>query len=209
MATTTNYGWTTPDNTAYVKDGASAIRTLGSSVDTSLFNITNGKNVGLAFISAQSVSAASTVTFSSVFTSTFTDYIITWSGVSSVANAQIAYRNATSGTPSTGSNYNGIEVYSNNSTAPSNYAGGAADRIHLFDGGTASGTGLAFIFDPFLASPTRIQSNSIGFTSSSSFSTIIGNGGSHTVSTSYDGFVLTPNTGTLTGDFRLYGLRTS
>jgi len=36
MATTTNYGWTTPDNTAYVKDGASAIRTLGSSIDTTL-----------------------------------------------------------------------------------------------------------------------------------------------------------------------------
>jgi hypothetical protein len=34
MATTTNYGWTTPDNTALVKDGALAIRTLGSSVDT-------------------------------------------------------------------------------------------------------------------------------------------------------------------------------
>jgi hypothetical protein len=34
MATTTNYGWTTPDDTALVKDGASAIRSLGSSVDT-------------------------------------------------------------------------------------------------------------------------------------------------------------------------------
>jgi hypothetical protein len=34
MATTTNYGWTTPDDTALVKDGAAAIRTLGTSVDT-------------------------------------------------------------------------------------------------------------------------------------------------------------------------------
>lgn len=34
MATTTNYGWTTPDDTSLVKDGASAIRTLGSSIDT-------------------------------------------------------------------------------------------------------------------------------------------------------------------------------
>jgi hypothetical protein len=34
MATTTNYGWTTPDDTALVKDGAAAIRTLGSSIDT-------------------------------------------------------------------------------------------------------------------------------------------------------------------------------
>ena len=34
MATTTNYSWTTPDDTALVKNGASAIRTLGSSIDT-------------------------------------------------------------------------------------------------------------------------------------------------------------------------------
>jgi hypothetical protein len=36
MATTGNYGWTTPDDTAYVKDGASAIRTLGSAIDSTL-----------------------------------------------------------------------------------------------------------------------------------------------------------------------------
>jgi hypothetical protein len=39
MATTTNYSWTTPDDTALVKDGALAIRTLGSSVDTTVKNL--------------------------------------------------------------------------------------------------------------------------------------------------------------------------
>lgn len=34
MATTTNFGWETPDDTDLVKDGAAAIRTLGSSIDT-------------------------------------------------------------------------------------------------------------------------------------------------------------------------------
>jgi hypothetical protein len=34
MANTTNYNWETPDDTDLVKDGAAAIRTLGSSVDT-------------------------------------------------------------------------------------------------------------------------------------------------------------------------------
>jgi hypothetical protein len=34
MATTTNYGWTTPDDTALVKDGAAAIRSLGTAIDT-------------------------------------------------------------------------------------------------------------------------------------------------------------------------------
>jgi hypothetical protein len=46
MATTTNYGWTTPDNTALVKDGASAIRTLGSSIDTSVKSLSPGTTAG-------------------------------------------------------------------------------------------------------------------------------------------------------------------
>ena len=38
MATTTNYGWDTPDDTDLVKDGALAIRDLGQDIDTSLYN---------------------------------------------------------------------------------------------------------------------------------------------------------------------------
>jgi hypothetical protein len=43
MATTTNYAWTTPDNSGLVKNGAQDIRTLGSSVDTSLWNVGFGQ----------------------------------------------------------------------------------------------------------------------------------------------------------------------
>lgn len=46
MAVTTNYGWSTPDNTALVKDGASAIRTLGSSVDTTVKALSPGTTAG-------------------------------------------------------------------------------------------------------------------------------------------------------------------
>ncbi len=41
MPTTTNYGWTTPADTDLVKDGASAIRTLGTAIDTTTFNNAN------------------------------------------------------------------------------------------------------------------------------------------------------------------------
>ena len=37
MATTTNYSWSTPDDTALVKDGAAAIRSLGTAIDTTVF----------------------------------------------------------------------------------------------------------------------------------------------------------------------------
>ena len=46
MATTTNYGWTTPDDTALVKDGASAIRTLGTSIDTTTKNLNPSTTLG-------------------------------------------------------------------------------------------------------------------------------------------------------------------
>jgi hypothetical protein len=46
MATTTNYNWSTPDDTALVKDGAAAIRTLGSSADTTVKALNPGTTAG-------------------------------------------------------------------------------------------------------------------------------------------------------------------
>lgn len=55
MPTTTNYGWTTPADTDLVKDGASAIRTLGSGVDTTLKNLNPETTLGdIAYRSATS-----------------------------------------------------------------------------------------------------------------------------------------------------------
>jgi hypothetical protein len=55
MATTTNYGWTTPNDTDLVKDGAAAIRTLGSSVDTTTKNLNPETTLGdMSFRSATS-----------------------------------------------------------------------------------------------------------------------------------------------------------
>jgi len=85
MATTTNYGWETPDDTDLVKDGAAAIRTLGSAIDTSLVDLkggttgqvlskasntdmdfTWGTSGGLTLISTATPSAATTVSFTSI-----------------------------------------------------------------------------------------------------------------------------------------------
>lgn len=42
MATTSAFGWETPDDTDLVKDGAAAIRTLGNSIDTSMSELKGG-----------------------------------------------------------------------------------------------------------------------------------------------------------------------
>jgi hypothetical protein len=46
MATTTNYSWSTPDDTALVKDGAAAIRSLGSSIDTTTKSLNPSTTLG-------------------------------------------------------------------------------------------------------------------------------------------------------------------
>jgi hypothetical protein len=46
MATTTNYSWTTPDDTDLVKDGASAIRSLGTAIDTTTKNLNPSTTAG-------------------------------------------------------------------------------------------------------------------------------------------------------------------
>lgn len=162
---------------------------------------------GFVHLQTTTVSAASTITFTNVYSASFSNYLITISGSNSVANAQLAYRNAISGTPSTSSDWNAIEVYSNNATSPSNYAGGLSDRIHASDGGTGSTTGLVYVFYPFLQRQTRVQASSSGFSSSGSFANLIIAGGFQNNSTSYDGFVFTHNTGNFTGDISVYGIR--
>lgn len=42
MATTTNFGWETPDDSDLVKDGAAAMRTLGNSIDASMADLRGG-----------------------------------------------------------------------------------------------------------------------------------------------------------------------
>jgi hypothetical protein len=43
MASTTNYAWSTPDNSGLVKNGAQDIRTLGDAIDTAVWNVGYGQ----------------------------------------------------------------------------------------------------------------------------------------------------------------------
>lgn len=43
MATSPNYGWTEPDDSDYLKEGADAIRTMGNAIDTTVNKIENFK----------------------------------------------------------------------------------------------------------------------------------------------------------------------
>jgi hypothetical protein len=125
MATTTNYSWTTPDNTAYVKDGASAIRTLGSSVDTTLFTALGGAYPGLRLIKKQTIgTGVSSVAVTGAFSSTYDNYkIMLATGVGSGTN----YLTLQLGSTTTGY-YSGLSstLYSTGAFLGANTNNGAA-----------------------------------------------------------------------------------
>jgi hypothetical protein len=87
MATTTpNYGWDVPTSTDYVKDGATAIETLGDDIDATLYGLvgTNTK-VGMQLLSTTTLSGAST-TISSI-NQNFADLEIWVYGMTNLTNS--------------------------------------------------------------------------------------------------------------------------
>jgi hypothetical protein len=86
MATTTNYGWTTPDDSQAFKLGANAIRTLGSSVDTTLATALGGAYPGLRLVKSQTIgSGVANVSVTGAFSSTYSNYLITVNGLTASA----------------------------------------------------------------------------------------------------------------------------
>lgn len=85
MATTTpNYGWDVPTSTDYVKDGATAIETLGDDIDATLWTALGGAYPGLRLVKTQTIgTAVSAVTVTSAFSATYQAYKVIVSGGSS------------------------------------------------------------------------------------------------------------------------------
>jgi hypothetical protein len=79
MATSPNYGWSEPDNTSLVKDGAQAMRTLGDAIDTSLWNSGYGQAGKNKIINGNFANWQRGVTFNSIATNTYT--ADRWSGL--------------------------------------------------------------------------------------------------------------------------------
>jgi hypothetical protein len=202
MATTTNYSWSTPDNTAYVKDGASAIRTLGSSVDTTLYTALGGAYPGLRLIKKQTIGTAVTsVTVTDAFSATYDNYKIIISGAAGSVSDSISFRVGSAST-----NYRYAFVYNSYNTTTASTGSSSASEI-AYAGGMNSGY-VDFNVDvrnPFLVKPTNIGPTS----------TITGTyagtcNGWQTDSTSHTAFTIIPASGNITGGtIYVYGYGTS
>jgi hypothetical protein len=200
MATTTNYGWTTPDDTSLVKDGASAIRTLGSSIDTSLNNALGTKKAGLVLLNTTSFSAVSSQSVNDVFSATYENYRIVCY-LESSAGVTLDFRLRVAGADnSTASSYIKQDQGAYGSTsAPQTITSNRFQEIIYM---ATTPDICSFVMElqkPFLA--TQTAGNTIGGRSNY----IITSQLRHNQSTSYDGFTLIPSSGTITGKVSVYG----
>ena len=116
---TTNYLFDYPTSTDYVKDGATAIQTLATDVDTTLFTALGGAYPGLRLVKKQTIgSGVSSVNVTSAFSATYENYKIIVNGGVGSATTAVAFKLGASTTT-----YNEFLIYGNYSSAT---VGGAA-----------------------------------------------------------------------------------
>lgn len=204
MATTTNYGWTTPDDTALVKDGASAIRSLGTAIDTSMNTALGTKKSGLVLLNTTSFSGVSSQSLpANTFTSSYAHYKLLCSFDSLGAGGNWLFRLRAAGTDNSSNNYiyAGHELLSTSTTYSAvNSSATSSARIQYFDGSQAAAS--IELFNPQASLFTQWTSWGMRY-SGTTFITER-QSGTMTVSTSYDSLTLIfPNN--VTGSVLVYG----
>jgi len=205
MATTTpNYGWAVPTSTDLVKDGATAIETLGDSIDASMFTALGTKKAGMVLLNTTSFSAVASQSVNSVFTSTYTNYLILID-VIPATGSQLNFKLRASGTD-TSTGYN-RQVLLAEDTTPS--AGRTTNQTvyDLFGTTTSQRTAIEILlYRPNVAGTTGgIVKVSKAYDSSTPVIGIKTFG--QTASTQFDGFSLIPASSTVTGKVSVYGFR--
>lgn len=207
MATTSNYGWTTPDDSSLVKDGASAIRALGTAIDTSMNTALGTKKSGLVLLNTTSFSGVSSQSINDVFSTTYDKYKILIDAQCS-ATPQISMRLRVSGADNSTSNYYFTGFYSFSSdTTIGNDNLYKADPDSLFAigiGGTNQTAINVDLVSPFLSAYTAFVAQSGSISGTNEAYSLNTNGG-FTGTTSFTGFTLIPSTGTMSGSVSVYG----
>jgi hypothetical protein len=203
MATTTNYGWTTPDDTDLVRNGADAIRDLGTAIDTSMNTALGTKKAGLVLINTTSFTAVSSFSFpNDVFTSTYENYKMLIYFSASV-NTALSWRGRIAGVDTSAANYNEQRILASGTTLTGTRATSqTSSRFAIGDSNAGQCHVAVEIFTPQAAFPTRISShagdnsNTIELELTNSF---------YTLTTSFDSLSVIASAGNITGKAALYG----
>jgi hypothetical protein len=195
MATTTpNYGWDVPTSTDYVKDGATAIETLGDDIDATLYAALGGSYPGLRLVKKQTIgTGVSSVVVNSAFSATYENYLIRVSGgvASAISETNFSFNGITGSVYLTNLQYNSFGA-----TTP--LASTVTSTFWQWCGNNAT-NGMMSTIDvtaPFLSQVKTMRST---YTSLNTGGVAGSSQGLCNSTTSATGFTLTPNTGTLSG----------
>lgn len=203
--TTTNYGWAIPQSTDLVKDGATAIATLGSAIDTSMNTALNKNKAGLVLLNTTSFSAVASQSINDVFSATYTNYRIVISNLTQSASVNgVYFRLRVSGSDQA-SGYYHTTFYN----AGSSFTSASGSNVSFMGYAAIADTTNASFITIDLSSPFATAAT----TSLLNMNTNLGAGlptlqftaGVYSPTTSFTGFSLVAAAGTTTGTVSVYG----
>jgi hypothetical protein len=204
MATTTpNYGWTVPTSTDLVKDGATAIETLGDAIDASMNTALGTKKAGMVLLNTTSFSGVSSFSLAAdTFTNTYDNYHIQIVCTAST-DTTISWRGRTAGSDLSTANYNQqIMAAAGSSMFPNRATGQTLGRL----GQVADDTGenvISFdIFAPKQSLNTRVLSSNF---CSQDGGILEFNGNTYGLNNSFDSMSVLVSSGNITGTYYVYG----
>jgi hypothetical protein len=200
MATTTpNYGWDVPTSTDYVKDGATAIETLGDDIDASMFTALAGKKA-LQHLATGTISGTS-ITIDNVFSSTYRNYLVEMSVTTTSGSVTLQYINS-AGSVVGGSDYYTQRLSGAGGSASAGFIGTTSGHVIATTGaGSVYGTTME-IFAPNVAIDTWSLTTGMGYDGTNYAIRL--QGGQYAIATVMRGFVIS-FPGTTTGKITVYG----
>jgi hypothetical protein len=207
--TTTNYGFDIPQSTDLVKDGATAIATLGQDIDTAMNTALGTKKAGMVLLNTTSFSGVSSVSLpANTFSATYDNYRIVCNIDTSSATAEVAWRLRAAGSDNSSSNYTWTQVlYNSNASPGSSITGSNGLTTWSLCAKTSSAVSnfILDIFNPFATK--KAQGFSMNISEDGATGTRITYfGGGMSVTTSYDSLSLVSTSGTITGSYSVFGV---
>jgi hypothetical protein len=155
---------------------------------------------GLTLISVQTFSGSSGINIDNIFTSTYTNYRLVFSNVTTSTSIYISYRERASGTTNA-TNYKKGQYYRSYTSGTAGINTGGTEG-NMFDWDTDTTNTLGATLE--LQCPATTAYTGYQWMASESYQWHTG-GGIHANATAYDGFALFPYSGTMSGTVHIYG----
>jgi hypothetical protein len=197
---------------AYVYSGTDWVPLASEVTDLTAY-ATKAEN-GLVHINTTSFSAVASQSFDNVFSSTYDNYKIVFNITSATAVSGLNFRLRVGGVDNSSSNYNWIiQGWAANSANPAFFAQGSNGASNIgkipirIGNSTHNSSGSVEIFNPFNTAYTSWQGLGTQPNVTTSLMFLQWSHCSTTVTTSYDGFTIYPDTGNMTGLVSVYGLK--